>query len=90
MDDISKELQMIQDLMQQLQDEMQYGKKDFEERLGRKEPGVEVLKVEGKMPMEEMQMEPDESPEMDDMEPSMDEPVSPDEELKQRLMKLRG
>ena len=88
MDDISKELQMIQDLMQQLQDEMQYGKKDFEERLGRKEPGVEVLKIEGEVPM---QAEPDESPEMDDMEPEMDaEPMDGDEDLKQRLMKLRG
>ena len=90
-----KELMMIQQLMDKLSEEMEYGEEDFSERLGRKKPEIEVIKMEGKMPMEESDMEmEDESydPEMEDMdEMDMDmEESSPEDDLKRRLMKLRG
>lgn len=53
------ELEIIKELMAELEDKMQPGKDDFEERLGRKKPGVEVLKVEGQMPGDGMDMDDD-------------------------------
>lgn len=44
------ELDIIKELMAELESKMQPGKDDFEERLGRKKPGIEVLKIEGKVP----------------------------------------
>ncbi len=92
MQEMQKELQMIQELMQELQEKMSYGKEDFEERLGRGKPHVEVMKLEGQMPgMDPLEKKEDEvddqgSEEMsDDM--SMD---SEDDKLKNRLMKLRA
>lgn len=99
-----EKLKVIQELMQELQDEMQYGKDDFESRLGReKKPEVEVLKVEGSMgedPMlekkeEKLGMDLDgdsemgEDPEHAEMVMGEDE-ESPEEKLKNRLMKIRG
>jgi hypothetical protein len=43
------ELEVIKSLMEQLVEEMKPGAEDFEERLGRKKPGIEVLKIEGKL-----------------------------------------
>jgi hypothetical protein len=80
----SKKLNIIMDLMQELQNEMEYGKEDFEERLGRPKPQVEVMKMEGELPMGE-EMEGD----MPEDEMMMEE-ESPDEKLKNRIMKLRG
>jgi hypothetical protein len=80
--DNAKELEIIMELMEELKDSMEYNKDDFESRLGRKKPEIEVLKIEGdleEMPEEDME---DESPMM--MEPSEED------SLKQRIMKLRG
>jgi len=91
-----RELELIKELMDKLSEEMEYGEEDFSERLGRKKPEIEVIKMEGKMPFKkEMEME-DEScdPEMEheDMEhENMEmEESSPEDDLKRRLMKLRG
>lgn len=86
------ELQLIQELMQELQDKMQYGKDDLEDRLGRnKKPDLEVMKIEGDMMPEDKE---DPLMEEDQMVDSMDEmPMeeeSPEEKLKRRVMKLRG
>lgn len=55
MDD--RKLEIIQQLMEELQGEMEYSKDDFEERLGRKKPKVEVVKIEGKLPFGEEKAE---------------------------------
>lgn len=81
-----KELEIIEQLMEQLRDEMEYSPEDLEERLGRKKPEVEIVKMEGKLPLDE-ESEEEMSPLEDDL---MSEPQSPEEKLKARLMKLRG
>jgi hypothetical protein len=43
------DLKVIMQLMEELQDKMSYGEDDFAERLGKKKPGLEVLKIEGEM-----------------------------------------
>ena len=102
-------LQVIKELMDELQEKMEFGKDDFEERLGRKKPDIEVMKVEGSMDHDMMDpemeheeeesgidldgdMEMGESPEHAAMVlgKSSEEPMSPEEKLKQRLLKLRG
>lgn len=84
-----RELELIKELMDKLSDEMEYGEEDFAERLGRKNPEIEVIKMEGEMPLEDEDME-DEDMEEDSMEPEMeDEESSPEEELKRRIMKMR-
>ena len=70
----SEKLKMIMSLMEYLQEEMQPGKEDFAQRLGREEPKVEMeISTEGG-PMIEDEMEMEEDPE---------------ESLKNRLMKMR-
>ncbi len=93
MDDLKQQLQIIQDLMGQLQEKMEYGEDDFSSRLGRPKPEIEAVKIEGKLPMEGSPDEGEgEMPEMEAMEghddPMMDE--SPEDKLKKRLMRLRG
>lgn len=96
------ELKLISQLMDQLQGEMEYDEDDLSSRLGRKKPEVEVLKIEGKMPMKDLEkaeemagsdlhsdMEMGEDPEHAAMVMG-EEALSPEEELKKRLMKLRG
>jgi len=86
-----KELQLIQELMEQLQAEMSPTTDDFNERLGRnkpepgmqEKPAIEVTKIEGAIPLEEEE----EDMEMSDM---MEYDESPEDKLKNRLMKLRG
>jgi hypothetical protein len=83
-------LNMIISLMEDLKDKMQYGEDDLSERLGRKKPEVEVMKVEAEP---EMAMESDESPEVADMEGGFEDEAaeeSPEDKLKNRLMKLRA
>lgn len=71
----SKKFEIICELMDELKEEMQYGSDELGERLGRKKPEVEVAKVE-------IEAEPfGDSEEIE---------VDPDDELKDRLMKLRG
>jgi len=96
------ELKLISQLMDQLQGEMEYDENDFASRLGRKKPGVEVVKIEGKMPMEGMEemtgedldgdMEMGEDPTHASMvmDEGTDDEMDPEEMLKKRLMKLRG
>ena len=90
-----KDLEVIKNLMEELQDQMKYSDEDLSERLGRKKPEVKVLEIKGKIPMDEESME-DESLEdklgfdMDhDDEMDEDHEVSPDSDLKQRIMSLR-
>lgn len=65
------------DLMEELQEKMQYGEEDFAERLGRKKPeAVEMeVKLEG---------------ESEEMPEGFEEEEGPEEKLKSRLLKLRG
>lgn len=83
MDD--RKMEIIKQLMDELQEEMSYGKDDLAGRLGRPEPKVEVMSLESK-----------EDPEMglelgDDEEGMGDmEDCSPEDKLKSRLMKMRG
>lgn len=81
-----RDLALIQELMEKLQDEMEYGEDDFAERLGRKKPEVEVLKVESELPDEEDEAMEEEEPSL----PMDDEDESPEEKLKKRLLKLRS
>lgn len=99
---MKSKLDMIKELMDQLQEEMQYGKSDFEDRLGRKKPdaAIEVMKVEGDSPelkkaedMSGMDMDQDMEMGEDSDHPEMamnGEEESPEDMLKKRLMKLRG
>lgn len=88
-------MEIIQELMDMLKDEMQYGKDDFEERLGRKKPDMAIMKVEGDLEPDEEKMGMDldgddemgESPEHAKMVMGADDE---DEDLKSRLMKMRG
>lgn len=73
---LEKKFETIMNLMEELQEEMQYGEDDLAERLGRPKPQVEVMSIEGEM-----------EPEMDEM--AMEE-EGPEAKLKNRLMKLRG
>ena len=86
-----RELEIIRELMDKLSDEMEYGEDDFVERLGRKKPEIKVIKMEGELPLEDEDMEEDSmEPEME-LEDEFDmEESSPEEDLKRRLMKLRG
>lgn len=82
--------QVIMDLMKDLQEEMKYSGDDLDERLGK--PKVEVLKVEGKIPMDEDMPEKEmveEDMDFDDEE-GMFKPKSEGMDLKKRLMNLRG
>jgi hypothetical protein len=79
---MKEELKVIQDLMADLMEKMEYGEDDFSERLGREKPKVEVMKMEMGEP-EEMESE-------EDCMPEMEEELGPEEKLKQRLMKLRA
>lgn len=98
MDD--NKLAIIQELMEQLIEEMQPSKSDFEERLGRTpSKGVEVVKIEGDMPMEEAEealgedldgdMEMGEDPEHAAMILGEEE-QSPEDKLRERVLKMRG
>ena len=88
----SSELKIIKQLMMELQDEMKLSEDDFGERLGRKKPEVEMIKIESKEESPELEAMEDESLE-EDMDSGLEEMVaeeSPEDKLKQRLMKLRG
>lgn len=99
-----KALDLIAELMETLQGEMEYSEDDLSERLGRKKPEVEVIKMEGKLPMDKeglsgaLMKESMEASEMDDdtgMGPDRmlggdDSDMDDEEDLKSRLMKLRG
>lgn len=90
-------MSIIKELMDQLIDDMEMKPEDFDERLGRKKPDVEVLKIEGKMDPSKM-VEGESEEDLDDAEMHEDldqdmemlEDESPENELKRRLMKLRG
>ena len=90
----NKELMLIQELMDKLSEEMEYGEDELSERLGRKKPEVEVLKVESKIPLDEESIEMSELEEdcemEDESEDMFGEEKSPEDDLKKRLMKLRG
>jgi len=82
------ELDIIKELMAELESKMEYGEEDFNERLGRKKPEVEVVKMEGELPMSE---EEEGSEDMTDLlSEEMGEEESVESKLKARLMKLRS
>lgn len=90
-------MSIIKELMDQLIDDMEMKPEDFDERLGRKKPDIEVLKIEGKMDPSKM-VEGESKEDLDgaemhedlDQDMEMLEDESPENELKRRLMKLRG
>lgn len=97
-----KELQVIMELMEELQGSMDHSEDDFMERLGRKKPDVEVVKIEGALG-EDPSIEMDDDSELEDEleedgseesgydpEISMEDEMSPEESLKKRIMKMRG
>ncbi len=89
--DHKKELMMIKDLMDKLVEEMEPNASDFDEALGRKaemKPEIKSIEIEGVMPEEEMEME--ESEDMEEKPEMEDEESSPEDELKRRIMKMRG
>lgn len=105
MHDNKLELKLISQLMDQLQGEMEYDEDDFASRLGRKKPGVEMVKIEGKLPMDGMEhmeemagedldgdMEMGEDPKHAAMvmDEGEDDEMDPEAMLKKRLMKLRA
>lgn len=93
-----RELELISELMELLQDKMEYSEGDFAERLGKKKPEVAVLEIE-KGPMSELEEEEEElGMDLDaDMEEgeSMEHKMKvmgedPESELKKRIMKMRA
>ena len=76
------QLSVIKDLMEQLIGEMSPSAEDFEERLGRKKPEIEVMKVEAGPVKKSEEMAMDMGEDMEEM--------SPEDKLKERLMKLRA
>lgn len=98
----NKKLEIIQQLMEELQEEMQYSGDDFSERLGRKKPDLEVVKIEGKMGApdleeseEEIGMDLDHDMEMGESPEHMamvmgDEDENPENKFKKRIQALRG
>ncbi len=79
-----EELEVIQELMGDLIAKMEYGEGDFDERLGREKPKVEVMKMEMGEPEEEM------GDDMGEVEEMLGEEEGPDEKFKKRLQSLRG
>jgi hypothetical protein len=75
-----RKFEIIQELMDELQGLMSPEADEFAERLGREKPKVEMMSIEA------------EDPSMEDDEEMDEEMVegSPEESLKNRLMKLRG
>lgn len=71
----SEKLMAIKELMDELVGEMEPSSEDFDVRLGK--PKVEVMKLESEEPMEGDML-------------AMDGDSDPDEQLKERIMKLRG
>jgi hypothetical protein len=94
-----KELDVIMELMHDLQEKMEYGEDDLDERLGRRKPGVEMVKIEGKLPTKDIEVE-DLGDEMDmaeepfstEMALGEDDELeeSPEAKLTKRIMKMRG
>lgn len=84
MDDKMK-YQAIQEIMDDLQAEMEMGPEDFDERLGRKKPDVAAIEIKtaGDVPVDA-----DKGMPMGEMD--FDEEPSEDDELKARIMKMRG
>lgn len=92
-DDSATTLSIIKELMEQLVGEMKPSGDDLAERLGRKKPGIEVMKVEAGMdPMKEKMggMDPMDPGEEGEMMGDGMESMNPEDKLKQRLMKLRA
>lgn len=76
-----KDLELIAQLMEELQDKMEYNSDDFEERLGRKKPQVEVVKIEGKIPLDKDSKYMDDSEDEEEYEMPMDEAIDEHEKL---------
>lgn len=79
------QFEIIQELMDELKSTMAYSEEDFASRLGREKPEVEVVKMEGKLPLGD-----DLEGAMHEMEEEAEFEESPEDKLKSRLMKLRG
>lgn len=80
-------LKVIQEIMDDLQSQMEMGRDDFDERLGRKKPDIEIQEeVIGKDLDGDMEM--GEDPEH--METVLGDDESPEDKLKSRIMKMRG
>ena len=97
-----RELELIKELMEELQGKMKYTPEDFDGRLGKKKPGIEVIKIEGmseespelEEAEESLGMDLDDDQEMGESEEHREAVLGEDEDegssLKKRLMRLRG
>ena len=84
-------LMMIKELMDQLVEEMEFGKEDFDERLG-KGKKMELIKVESpELEQEEEMMgeDLDGDMEMGEDPEHVEKVMGPEESLKERILKLR-
>lgn len=94
MDD--RKMEIISQLMEELKEEMQYGEDDLASRLGRKKPDVAMMSIEAEDPSMESEEEEIGMDLDDDMEegegPTHKAKImgSPEEKLKERLLKMRG
>lgn len=76
---MTEKFEMIKQIMEELQAEMEPGADELGERLGRPKPAIE-MEIEGV---------PDMDGDVEGMEMELGE-VGPEDELKKRLMKIRG
>lgn len=74
----SRKFEIIKQLMEELQEEMQYSEDDLGSRLGRAKPEALSVEIETEEPMDgdDLAMEGEE--------------LDPEQKLKERLLKLRG
>jgi len=88
----SNVLDIIKKLMEELSEKMEYSKDDFEERLGRKKPAVEIEVTRGPEMMighdKMAEMDPSEDDEYEEM-PDLEDEEDEGGMLKKRLMNLR-
>ena len=87
-----KELEIIRQLMEKLEQEMSHDVDDFDSRLGRKKPDVEIMKVSRDLPLEKEEEYGEDLGEEDlEMEPEEQGMLGGEEDdLMRRISKLRG
>jgi len=93
----AEKLKLIQKLMDELITDMEPTQDDYMEKLGKKKPEIEVVKMEGKLPLGEMEddMEGmdhemgDESMDFSSIM-NMDKEDEEESDLKKKLMKIKG
>lgn len=85
-----RELDIIQELMNELQDHMEPKEDDFASRLGRTKPDVEIVKLGVDSDESDPMLSSDEDEDMPMSPMDQSEELSPEDKLKQRLLKIRS